>query len=216
MAKLEWDKTGERFYETGVDHGVLYVYDSDNKAYGNGVAWNGLTAVNENPEGADLQEWWADNIKYASMRAAENYKATIEAYMYPDEFGICNGEASLVKGVTIGLQTRRNFCFAYRTSIGNDVDPEAGYKIHVIYNCTVAPSSKSHATVNDSPDAQSLSWEMSSVPVNVTGHKATSTFEVDSTKVTAAQLKKIEDQLFGTDTTDAAVLMPDELIALLK
>lgn len=216
MAQLVWDKVGERLFETGVSKGVLFVYDKTSKKYGAGVAWNGLTAVNQSPEGADATDLYADNIKYLSLRSAENFKATIEAYTYPEEFAACNGEAELAKGITIGQQDRASFCFCYTTQIGNDTEnTNFGYKIHLVYGCTAAPSSKDYSTINDSPDAITLSWEISTVPVEVSGHKPTSHIEIDSTKVDAAKLKKIEDALYGTSTVESKVLMPAEILALL-
>ena len=215
MAKLTWDTTGDRFFETGLDRGVLYVMN--NGKYGTGVAWNGLTSVSESPEGAELTELWADGIKYANMRSAEDMKATVEAYTYPEEFEVCDGTASLVEGVTIGQQKRATFALCYRTLVGNDQDgTDHGYKIHIIYGATASPSEKQYQTVNDSPDAITFSWEMSTTPVNVTGFdKPTALVVIDSTKVSAENLKKIEDKLYGTESEEATVLLPDEIKALL-
>lgn len=215
MAKLTWDTTGDRFFETGLDRGVLYVM-KDGK-YGTGVAWNGLTSVSESPEGAELTELWADGIKYANMRSAEDMKATVEAYTYPEEFEVCDGTASLVEGVTIGQQKRATFALCYRTLVGNDQDgTDHGYKIHIIYGATASPSEKQYQTVNDSPDAITFSWEMSTTPVNVTGFdKPTALVVIDSTKVSTENLKKIEDKLYGTESEEATVLLPDEIKTLL-
>ena len=216
MAKLEWDKTGERQYEVGVDHGVIYPYDSESAAYASGEAWNGLISVSESPEGADLTDFWADNIKYASMRAAENCKSTIECYTYPEGFKACNGEATLGTGVTIGQQSRKSFCFSYRTKIGNDTDgSDHGYKIHLVYGCTASPSERQYGTVNDSPDAITFSYEIDATPVNVTGHKPTALLTIDSTKVKPAALTEIEKKLYGDSNTEPTMLTPDEIAAIL-
>ena len=220
MAKLEWDKTGAHYFENGVDHGVLYP-QTDGEAsggvvYGNGVAWNGLTSVTQSPEGAEPSAVYADNIKYLSLLSVEEFNATIEAYTYPDEFAACDGSASLGEGVTIDQQTRKTFCLSYRTKIGNDVNSDLGYKIHIIYGCLAAPSERAYETVNDSPEAMTLSWEISTTPVVVTGFKPTSHLVIDSTKVKPAALKAIEDALYGKESEEAKVLMPDEVAALIK
>ena len=220
MAKLEWDKTGTHYFENGVDHGVLYP-QTDGEAsggvvYGNGVAWNGLTSVTQSPEGAEPSAVYADNIKYLSLLSVEEFNATIEAYTYPDEFAACDGSASLGAGVTIDQQARKTFCLSYRTKIGNDVNSDLGYKIHIIYGCLAAPSERAYETVNDSPEAMTLSWEISTTPVVVTGFKPTSHLVIDSTKVKPAALKAIEDALYGKESEEAKVLMPDEVAALIK
>lgn len=220
MAKLEWDKTGTHYFENGVDHGVLYP-QTDGEAsggvvYGNGVAWNGLTSVTQSPEGAEPSAVYADNIKYLSLLSVEEFNATIEAYTYPDEFAACDGSASLGEGVTIDQQARKTFCLSYRTKIGNDVNSDLGYKIHIIYGCLAAPSERAYETVNDSPEAMTLSWEISTTPVVVTGFKPTSHLVIDSTKVKPAALKAIEDALYGKEADEAKVLMPDEVAALIK
>lgn len=220
MAKLEWDKTGAHYFENGVDHGVLYP-QTDGEAsggvvYGDGVAWNGLTSVTQSPEGAEPSAVYADNIKYLSLLSVEEFNATIEAYTYPDEFAACDGSASLGEGVTIDQQTRKSFCLSYRTKIGNDVNNDLGYKIHIIYGCFAAPSERAYETVNDSPEAMTLSWELSTTPVVVTGFKPTSHLVIDSTKVKPAALKAIEDALYGTESEKAKILMPDEVAALIK
>ena len=220
MAKLEWDKTGTHYFENGVDHGVLYPQTdgevSGSVVYGNGVAWNGLTSVTQSPEGAEPSAVYADNIKYLSLLSVEEFNATIEAYTYPDEFAACDGSASLGEGVTIDQQARKTFCLSYRTKIGNDVNSDLGYKIHIIYGCLAAPSERAYETVNDSPEAMTLSWEISTTPVVVTGFKPTSHLVIDSTKVKPAALKAIEDALYGKESEEAKVLMPDEVAALIK
>lgn len=220
MAKLEWDKTGAHYFENGVDHGVLYPQTdgevSGSVVYGDGVAWNGLTSVTQSPEGAEPSAVYADNIKYLSLLSVEEFNATIEAYTYPDEFAACDGSASLGAGVTIDQQARKTFCLSYRTKIGNDVNSDLGYKIHIIYGCLAAPSERAYETVNDSPEAMTLSWEITTTPVVVTGFKPTSHLVVDSTKVKPAALKAIEDALYGTETDKAKILMPDEVAALIK
>lgn len=220
MAKLEWDKTGAHYFENGVDHGVLYPQtdggSSGSVVYGNGVAWNGLTSVTQSPEGAEPSAVYADNIKYLSLLSVEEFNATIEAYTYPDEFAACDGSASLGEGVTIDQQARKTFCLSYRTKIGNDVNSDLGYKIHIIYGCLAAPSERAYETVNDSPEAMTLSWEISTTPVVVTGFKPTSHLVIDSTKVKPAALKAIEDALYGKESEEAKVLMPDEVAALIK
>ena len=216
MAKLQWDKTGEHFYETGVDHGVLYPMNDGGQTYATGVAWNGLTAVTESPEGAEVSAIYADNIKYLNLMSAEDFKATIEAYTYPEEFEQCDGSASLVQGVKIGQQSRKAFGFCYRTKVGNDLNPELGYKIHIIYGATAAPSERAYETVNDSPEAITFSWEVSTIPVEVTGFKPTAHVEIDSTKVEPAKLAKIEAKLYGSETEEPTLLMPDEIVALIN
>ena len=216
MAKLQWDKTGEHFYETGVDHGVLYPMNDGGQTYATGVAWNGLTAVTESPEGAEVSAIYADNIKYLNLMSAEDFKATIEAYTYPEEFEQCDGSASLVQGVKIGQQSRKAFGFCYRTKVGNDLNPELGYKIHIIYGATAAPTERAYETVNDSPEAITFSWEVSTIPVEVTGFKPTAHVEIDSTKVEPAKLAKIEAKLYGSETEEPTLLMPDEIVALIN
>lgn len=198
MAKLTWDDVGERFYETGVENGVLFVYD--NNAYGNGVAWNGLISVSENPSGAETTTLWADNIKYLNMISAEDYSATIEAYTRPDEFAQCDGSVAISTGVYATQQPRKMFGFSYVTRIGNDTNgTNKGYKIHLVYGCTAAPSSKDYNTINDSPEAMTLSWEISTTPVEVPGQKPTAHIIIDSTKVDAAKLTTFKDTLYGTN-----------------
>lgn len=211
--KLVWDAIGEKRYEMGTDHGVLY--PAVDGAYPKGVVWNGLTAFNESPEGGDANDMWADNIKYGSIRAAEKYNFSIEAYTYPDEFAACNGEAEVAPGVTIGQQSRKSFGFAVRTLEGNDVDQDAGYKLHLCYGCTASPSGRDYSTVNDSPDAITFSWDVETTPVNVSGFKPTASLTIDSIKAGAEKMKKIEDILYGTDSEEARLPLPDEVISIL-
>ena len=212
MPKIKWDQTGERYYETGVSKGVLYPYA--NNAYANGVAWNGLINVSESPEGAEATPLYADNIKYLNLMSAEEFKATIEAYTYPDEFAACNGEASLEEGVSIGQQKRSQFGLSYQTKIGNDVDSELGYKIHLVYGALAAPSEKAYATVNDSPEAITFSWEISTTPVEVPGFKPTASLVIDSTKVDPTKLAEFEKKLYGDETTEATLPLPSEVATL--
>ena len=199
MSILKWDQVGERFYETGTKKGVLYPQASGG-TYPTGVAWNGLSAVTESPDGAEPTDIYADDIKYLSIRSVENYKGTIEAYTYPDEFSECDGSATLIAGVTIGQQPRKPFGFSWVTTIGNDTEyDDHGYKIHLVWGATASPSEKSYQTINDSPEAITFSWELDTIPVAVKGHKPTAHMEIDSTKVTAAQLAAIEAVLYGSD-----------------
>ena len=219
---LEWDKTGERQYETGVSRGVLYQIDQTGE-YTPGVAWNGLTSVSEAPDGAEPNELWADNIKYAVLYSAETFGATIEAYTYPVEFEENDGSVELATGVHIGQQKRKPFGFCYRTEIGNDTatDSDDGYKLHLIYNATASPSDKDYETVNDSPDAITFSWEITTTPVNVTGHKPTSTVVIDSTKADPTKLAALEQILYGTPASGntaaipARMPLPDEIKTLM-
>lgn len=212
MSKLVWDQTGEHLYETGVDHGVLYPYDTTNKTYGNGVAWNGLTSVQETPSGAESNPLYADNIKYLDLRSAEEFGATIEAYTYPDEFAILDGSAQLATGVMIGQQTRGMFGFCYRTRIGNDTDGDAhGFKLHLIYGATASPSERQYETVNDNPDAIQFSWEINTVPVQVEGFRPTAVVTIDSTKATKAKLDDLMDILYGTENAEPRLPLPDEI-----
>lgn len=214
MPRLVWDKTGERLYETGVNNGVLYVQKDG--AYPLGVAWNGLTAVTESPSGAEASPLYADNIKYLNLMSAEEFAATIEAYMYPEEFEECDGSKEIVPGMTIGQQTRSTFGFCYKTLIGNDTTgTKHGYKIHIVYNALAAPSEKAYATVNDSPEAITFSWEVSTTPVNVTGGDPTATVTIDSTRVDAEKLKALEDVLYGTEEAEPRLPFPDEIAALI-
>lgn len=215
MPKLIWDETGKRFYETGVDHGVLYPRAADGN-YPTGVVWNGLTAVTESPSGAEANPQYADNIKYLNLISAEEFGATIEAFTYPDEFAVLDGTAAPAVGVAIGQQPRKTFGLSYRTLIGNDIDAtDHGYKLHLVYGALAAPSEKAYATVNDTPEAITFSWELTTTAVSVTGHKATATLTIDSTKVDPAALAELEAILYGDDTAGEARLpLPDEVIAL--
>ena len=216
MAKLVWDEVGSRFFETGVKNGVLFV-QNDEGGYNNGVVWNGLTAVTESPSGAEETPLYADDIKYVVFYSNEEFKATVEAYTYPEEFEQCDGSASLGKGVTVGQQARRSFGLVYKTAVGNDIQgQDLGYKIHIIYGCKAAPSEKAFATVNDSPEAVTFSWEISTVPVNVEGLKPTATVVIDSTKCDAEHLAAIEAKLFGTESEESTLLLPDEIKALMS
>lgn len=214
MSKLVWDATSERFYETGVKQGVLYVQDKAGK-YPKGVAWNGLTSVTESPSGAESNPIYADDIKYVDLRSAEEFGATIEAYTYPDEFGICDGSAEIAKGVVIGQQNRKAFGLSYKTVLGNDTDfNEYGYKLHLVYNATASPSEKAYQTINDSPEAITFSWELTTTPISVTGFKPTAVLTIDSTKVDSEKLKALEDILYGTEEAEARLPLPDEIAAL--
>jgi hypothetical protein len=223
---LVWDNTGEKFYETGVSHGVLYVFnpeaentDNTKGAYGTGVVWNGLTAVTESPSGAEATPLYADDIKYLNLVSAEEFGATIEAYTYPDEFAACDGSAEIGTGMFVGQQTRKTFAFSYRTVLGNDVqNNEYGYKLHIVYGCLAAPSEKAYATINDSPEAITFSWEVSTTPVDVTVNgkkKKTAVVTLDSVKVGEEKMAQIEAALYGSESADAKLLMPDEIAAII-
>lgn len=214
--KLVWDETGKRFYETGVKMGVLYVQGDDGQ-YGTGVAWNGLTAVNEAPSGAEATPLYADDIKYLELRSAEEFGATIEAYTYPEEFEVCDGSAELAPGVTVGQQNRKPFGLCYRTIVGNDVmKNDFGYKIHLIYGAVAAPSEKAYATVNDSPEAITFSWEVTTTPVEVPGLKPTACITIDSTKVDAEKLAALEAKLYGTEDGEPQLPLPSEIAEMFK
>ena len=213
--KLIWDKIGERIFETGISKGVLYPQDATG-AYPKGVAWNGLTAVTESPSGAEATPLYADNIKYLNLMSNEDFGATVEAYTYPAEFGACNGEAELAAGVSIGQQKRSPFGMAYQTKVGNDVDSELGYKIHLIYNALAAPSEKAYNTVNDSPEAITFSWELTTTPVEVTGFKPTALLTIDSTKVDADKLAALEAVLYGSESEEARLPLPDEVLEIIN
>lgn len=218
MSVLVWDADTTRFYETGAKKVALYI--KGEQGYGTGIAWNGVTSISEKPSGAEETKLYADDIKYASLRSAEDFALSIEAYQYPPEFALCDGTASPVTGVYLGQQPRKTFGLAYVTTIGNDESTEKGYKIHVVYNCMASPSERSYQTINDSPSAISFSWEISTTPTTVTGYKNTAIITIDSTKFTSetlkAKLKAVEDKLFGTTSTDATLPTPDELLALLQ
>lgn len=213
MSRLIWDAIGEKFYEMGTKMGVLYPMKEDG-SYENGVAWNGLTAVTESPSGAEETKLYADDIKYASLRSAEEYAYTIEAYTYPPEWEPCDGSAQVATGVTIGQQKRKGFGFSWVTTVGNDVSDEVGKKIHIAWNSTASPSEKSYASINDSPDAITFSWECSTSPVNVSGFRPTSHMEIDCSKLKADTVKAIEDKLWGTENADATLPTPAEIITL--
>ena len=216
MAKITWDDTGKRIYETGVDHGVLYPYGTSEAPYGTGVAWNGLTNVSESPSGAEASPLYADDIKYLNLMSNEEFGATIEAYTYPEEFAECDGSASIATGIYIGQQARKTFGLSYRTVIGNDVDSnDYGYKLHLIYGALAAPSEKAYATINDSPEAITFSWEITTTPVNVKGFKPTASVTIDSTKVEAEKLAALEAILYGTEEKEARLPLPDEIATLM-
>ena len=211
MAKLVWDESGKRIYETGVQKGVLYVQNESGQ-YPKGVAWNGLTAVTESPSGAEATPLYADDIKYLELRSAEEFGATIEAYTYPEEFEACDGSASLAKGVSIGQQDRKAFGLCYRTVVGNDVQGNShGYKLHLIYGAVASPSEKAYATVNDSPEAVTFSWEITTTPVEIEGFKPTASITIDSTKVDPGQLAELEKKLYGDTSTEAQLPLPSEV-----
>lgn len=213
---LVWDQTGERFYETGVEKGVLWIYDSTTGTYGDGIAWNGLTNVSEKPSGAEATALYADNIKYLNLISNEEFAATIEAYTYPDEFAECDGSVSLTQGVTIGQQKRKTFAFSYQTKIGNDTDGnDKGYKIHIVYGCLAAPTEKGYATINDSPEAITFSWEISTTPIEVTGYKPTSLVIIDSTKLTEAQLTAVNAAIYGSSAANSALKTPAQIVSII-
>ena len=214
MATLTWDVQGERYYETGVSKGVLYPFKEGK--YSKGVAWNGLTAVNESPSGAEPTPLYADNIKYLNLLSNEEFAATVEAYTYPDEFAECDGSAELAVGVSVGQQKRIPFGLSYVTKLGNDTDgQDHGYKIHLIYGALAKPTQKNYATINDNPEAITFSWELSTTPVAVPNMRPTACITIDSTKVTPENLKKIEDKLYGKDSEEATLPTPAELAALI-
>lgn len=223
MAKIEWDKTGEKLYETGVKNGVLYLPD-ESGAYTKGVAWNGLTSIKESPSGAEATPLYADDIKYLELTSAEEFGGTLECYTYPDEFAECDGSAEVAPGVIIGQQNRKTFGLCYRTTLGNDIKSnEYGYKLHLIYGAKASPSEKAYSTINDSPEAITFSYEISTTPVNVTGYKPTASLIVDSTKVSKDKMAALEAILYGKDATvesgannDPRLPLPDEVITLLK
>ena len=216
MARLVWDQTGQKTYETGVKQGVLYP-QGEGGVYPKGYAWNGLTGVTESPSGAESNPLYADDIKYLNLISAEEFGATIEAYTYPDEFAECDGSAEIAPGVTIGQQARKTFGMAYKTTFGNDVDGnEHGYKLHLIYGALATPSEKAYATINDSPEAITFSWEVTTTPVAVQGFKPTASLTIDSTKTEKAKLTALEDILYGKDSVEARLPLPDEIAELMK
>ena len=216
MSKLVWDSTGDRLYETGVKNGVLYPIDEVG-TYSKGVAWNGLTAVTESPSGAESNPLYADDIKYLDLRSVEEFGGTIEAYMYPDEFAECDGSAELAAGVKIGQQKRKVFGLCYRTTLGNDVKgDDYGYKLHIVYGAVASPSERGYTTMNDSPEAITMSWEFSTTPVSVEGFRPTAHLEIDSTKANAEKLAALEDILYGANETEARLPLPNEIATLMK
>ena len=215
MFKLAWNKIGTKTYETGVDRGVLYVRGEDG-TYPEGVAWQGVTNISESPSGAEPSPLYADNIKYLNLMSVEELGATIEAYTYPDEFAVCDGSAELSKGISIGQQDRETFGLCYRTIVGNDtVGNEHGYKIHIIYGALASPSEKGYETINDSPDAITFSWELTTTPVEVTGFKPTASVTIDSTKCDATKVAELEAILYGSGDTEARLPLPDEIITII-
>lgn len=214
MAVLTWDDTGKRFFETGTKKGVLFVYDTAQSRYGNGVAWNGLTGVTESPTGAEATDFYADDIKYASMRSAEDYEFTIESYTYPPEFAECDGSAAVATGVYIGQQARKMFGFSWVTQIGNDVSDSAGYKLHIVWGATASPSEKAYSSINDSPDAVTFSWDCETNPAAVTGYKNTAVMTIDSTVADPTKLAKLEKKLYGDSAAESTLPTPDEVIAI--
>lgn len=225
MSKLVWDQTGEKTYEAGVSNGVIYPVDTDG-SYGKGVAWNGLSSVSESPSGAEETKIFADNQKYLSLFSAEDFGATVEAYTYPEEFAICDGSAEITKGAYIGQQTRKSFGLCYKTQFGNDLlGNEYGYKLHIIYGCKASPSEKSYGTINDSPEAITFSWTITTTPVPVEGHSSTASVIIDSTKVANKDnLKKLEEILYGKDESsvgagdgeDPRLPLPAEIVTILN
>lgn len=221
MSRLVWDQTGQKTYETGTDHAVLYPTDNTG-AYTTGVAWNGITGFTESPSGAENTDLWADNIKYVSLRSAEDYGATIEAYTYPDEFKPCIGEAEAATGVNFGQQKRRAFGFTVRTTVGNDTLMDSyGYKLHIIYGCTASPSERAYQTINDSPEAITFSWEVTTTPVAITtagfeNYKPTASVIIDSTKADKTKLASLEAILYGSDNAEPRIPTPDEILAIFK
>lgn len=216
MAKIKWDETGKRLYETGAKNGVLYPQD-ESGAYPLGVAWNGLVSVTESPSGAEATALYADDIKYLELMSNEEFGATIEAYTYPDEFEACDGSAELAAGVIIGQQTRKSFGLCYRTTLGNDVaGNEYGYKLHLIYGCKASPSEKGYSSINDSPEAITFSWEVSTTPVEVSGHKPTASLVLDSVKVGAEKMAKIEKILYGDVSEEPRLPLPDEVLTIIS
>lgn len=215
MSKIVWDNVGERYYEAGVKHGVLYPQNADG-SYPKGVAWNGLTAVTESPSGAEATSLYADDIKYVNLMSAEEFGATIEAYTYPVEFAVCDGSAQVLEGVMIGQQKRTAFGMAYTTTVGNDVQGNAfGYKLHIIYGAQASPSEKSYGTINDSPEAITFSWEVKTTPVPVEGHDPTASITIDSTKVSKEAMAALEAVLYGSEEAEPRLPLPNEIISIM-
>lgn len=216
MPKLIWDQVGTRYYETGVDHGVLYL-PNDSGKYVKGVAWNGLTVVNQQPEGGEDNPQYADNIEYLNLMSAEKFKATIEAFTYPIEFEECDGSRRIAKGITVGQQNRKPFGFSYRTIVGNDIQGnDLGYKIHLIYGAKAAPTEKSYSTVNDSPEAITFSWSVSASPVSVPNFKPTAALTIDSRTLSKEGLKVLEDALYGSEAKEPNLPLPEDIIKMLE
>lgn len=216
MAALSWDKTGERFYETGISHGVVYP-QAEGGTYPKGEAWNGLTAVTESPSGAEPTPLYADNIKYLTLMSVEEFGFSIEAYTYPASFAECNGEAEIAPGASIGQQKRKSFGMSYRSNVGNDVDGDShGYKLHLIYGALAAPSEVAHNTVNDSPEASTMSWECTTTPVAVAGFNPTSHIIIDSRNVDPEKLKALEKMLYGDVSGEPKLPLPDEVTSVIK
>lgn len=216
MSKLVWDKTDERIFETGVHKGVLYPFNKTTKSYDKGVVWNGLTGVTESPSGAEATPLYADNIKYLNLLSAEEFGATVEAYTYPDEFAECNGEANIATGIVAGQQKRKMFGMSYQTKLGDADDPDKGYKIHLIYGAKAAPSEKAYASVNDSPEAITFSWELTTTPVDVPNLKPTASLTIDSTKVDGTKLAALEAILYGSEDKEARLPLPEEIAKIFK
>jgi hypothetical protein len=215
MSRIVWDKTGEHFYETGVNHAVLFPFNKTSKAYDNGVAWNGITSVSESPSGAEATALYADNIKYLNLISNEEFGATVEAYTYPDEFAVLDGSANIAEGVAIGQQSRGTFGLAYRTEVGNDTEgTDLGYKLHLIYGATATPSEKAYQTINDSPEAITFSWTLNTTPVAVEGFKPTASLVIDSRKVDATKLAAFEDIIYGSENATPRLPLPDEIATL--
>lgn len=215
MAKLVWDQSGSRFYETGVSKGVLYPMSITPGTYAEGVAWNGLSSVSESPTGAEPSPIYADNIKYLNLLSAEEFEASIEAFTYPEEFAACDGSAEVSKGMFVSQQPRKQFALCYQTKIGNDLDPDKGFKIHIIYGALASPTERAYETVNDSPEAMTFSWELTTTPVEVTGYKPTAHVVIDSTKADATKLATLLDALYGTEDEEPEILLPDAIAAIL-
>lgn len=215
MSRLVWDQTGERQYETGVKNGVLYIPTAG--VYDKGVAWNGLTAFTESPSGAEATPLYADDTKYLNLMSTEEYGCTIEAYTYPDEFAQCDGSAEIATGVNIGQQARKTFGLSVKTTLGNDTEGnDFGYKLHIVYGALASPSEKGYATINDSPEAITFSWEVTTTPVSVAGFKPTASITIDSTKADKTKLKALEDILYGSTETEPRLPLPDEIATLMK
>ena len=216
MAQIAWDAIGEKFYETGVDHCVLYQQQNDG-SYGNGVAWNGVSSISESSDGGEPSPVYADNIQYLNLFSTEKTKLSIEAYTYPDEFAECDGSAELTTGVKIAQQTRKQFGLSYRTQIGNDTqNTDYGYKLHLVYNCLAAPTERGYETVDDDAEAITFSWDVSTTPVSVTGHKPTALLTVDSSKVGNAKMAKLEAALYGTSDAEPYLPLPDKVLEILN